>query len=380
MIQPELIPDEASSCAQLLGPTPPAAARAVSLAVRRFLLSRRDEFNPGGYGAAVAVSGGADSLALAVASGDVCERYSIPLAAFSVDHGMREGSGEEADRVIDSLERIGFESARVLRYEPEEESEWIGPEGSARDLRYGRLVRAASEWGLRQGLDHVDLLVGHTMDDQAETVLLRLGRGASPSALAAMRPLTVLTDGNAPTVSCARPLLQLRRRDTESFCQALRLAPVQDPSNRADGPWRTADGDALPRAAVRERVLPQLRSALGQDPVPALARVATLSAQDQEALEWTVQMAVSSATENVEGSGEVLNAQILSTYPRSVRARVLARAARNAGAETISKTHLEAVDALLFSSLNAAGRKRTAELPGNIRVQVDDGWLHFRRL
>src|SRR5699024_9919901 len=120
------------------------------------------------------------------------------------------------------------------------------------------------------------ILLGHTMEDQAETVLLALARGSGTRALAGMVPVRG---------RLWRPLLGVRREQTEQACRELGLHPWDDPTNRADGPRRTTPGDAPPRAAVAARVLPVLADALGQDPVPALARTAELAAADADHLD-----------------------------------------------------------------------------------------------
>lgn len=191
-----------------------------------------------------AVSGGPDSLALlalACATGR-------DVLAVHVDHGLRPGSGAESDVVAAAAARFGaaFES-RPVEVVP-------GPdlEARARRARYDVLPRG--------------VMTGHTADDQAETVLLNLVRGAGVDGLAGMRP--------GPAV--LRPLLRLRRLETRALCRSLGLLPVDDPSNR-DLRFR--------RNQVRHELLPVLERVGGRDPVPVLARQAGLMADDAELLE-----------------------------------------------------------------------------------------------
>ena len=269
----------------VLGATPPRQARPVSLAVRNVLLNRRAEAS-GDYGILIGVSGGADSLSLAIAAVDIAERHKIPYLAVVVDHGMRADSAEEAEGVAEYLRQLGIREVKVRRPGGGVPSSKVSPETSARTLRHNLLEEEARSWGRKLG--QVDILLGHTMDDQAETVLLRLARGSGTHSLAAMeKVLTVGSPGEVPRVARVRPLLSVRRSDTEAFCLALELRVVEDPTNRLDGPWRTQAGAPLPRTAIRWNVLPALTDALGQDPVPALARTAVLAARDDAALsDW----------------------------------------------------------------------------------------------
>lgn len=205
------------------------------------LLSRA-AFPPAGTPVACAVSGGADSLALlalACAAG-------LEVRAVHVDHGLRPGSAAEADVVRDAAARFGasFVSERVDLVP--------GPnvEARARAARYAVLPAGA--------------LTGHTADDQAETVLLNLLRGAGVDGLAGIRP--------GPT----KPLLALRRADTRALCAELGLTPVDDPSN----------GDlSLRRNRVRHELLPLLDAIAERDVAAVLARQAALLADDAALLD-----------------------------------------------------------------------------------------------
>ena len=266
----------------LVGPNPRGAVGRVSRAVRRVVLPLVDE---GGTAVVLAVSGGADSLALGVCALDVCSRAGAPVASVTVDHGLREGSDAEARGVARLMGSLGAK-ARCVHVDAGSDGRGSGPEGSARDARWAALADEAHRWARECGCHRVVVLLGHTMDDQAETVLLGLARGSGPGSLRGMAEIAapVGTPG-ATEVTRVRPLLGVRRVDTRACCTALGLEWVEDPTNRADGPWRAADGSALRRAAVREDAMPALARALGVDPVPALARSAALMAADDDALE-----------------------------------------------------------------------------------------------
>jgi tRNA(Ile)-lysidine synthase len=204
-------------------------------------LLARCTFPPAGAEAAAAVSGGADSLALlalAAAAG-------LRVTAVHVDHALRPGSAAEADVVADAARRLGT-AFRAVRAPVEP-----GPnlEARARDARWAALPPGA--------------MTGHTLDDQAETVLLNLLRGSGADGLAAMRP------------GPGKPLLALRRAETAALCVELGLEPVVDPSN-ADLAHRRND--------VRARVLPLLDEVAGRDVAPLLARTAALLADDTDLL------------------------------------------------------------------------------------------------
>jgi len=189
-----------------------------------------------------AVSGGADStalLALAVAAG-------LDVTAVHVDHGLRPGSAHEADVVRANAARLGAAFRAVCV----EIADGPNLEARAREVRYGALP--------------ADALTGHTADDQAETVLLNLLRGAALPGLAAMRP--------GPT----KPLLALRRADTVELCAALALPVVDDPSNR--------DPRHL-RNRVRHELLPVLADLAQRDPVPVLTRQADLAREESDLLD-----------------------------------------------------------------------------------------------
>ena len=195
-------------------------------------LLERCTFPPAGTAVDCAVSGGPDSLALLVLAAEAGCR----VTAWHVDHGLRPGSADEADGVAQAATRWGaaFE-ARTAHCQP-------GPNLEAR-------ARAARYEVLPPGV-----LTGHTADDQAETVLLNLIRGAGPDGLAGIDP-------------ARRPLLALRRTETQALCDAVGLEPVQDPSNL---------DPAHRRNRIRHELLPLLCDIAQRDVVPIIARSAGL--------------------------------------------------------------------------------------------------------
>lgn len=213
-------------------------------------------------------------MALALATIDVASRWGIPVETLTVDHGIREGSRVEAHAVSELASLLG---ATATIQSVSVNGGVGGPEANARQARLDALRQRARELG---GGPRVPVLVGHTLEDQAETVLLRLARGSGTHSLKAMS--ADVTDDFS--VRWMRPLLQTRRADTRQACLDAGVPWVEDPTNQPDGPWRGADGSPLRRAAVRSFALPSLADSLGMDPVPALGRTAQMAQEDDEAL------------------------------------------------------------------------------------------------
>lgn len=204
--------------------------------------------------AVVGCSGGPDSMALALGAQWASRFTGTSVSALIVDHQLQHGSARVAERTREVLEQRGLD-ATVLTVEVVDEGE--GPEAAARQARRQALVEAAGE---------AVVLLGHTLDDQAETVLLRLTRGSGPASLAAMEP------SRGPF---RRPLLEVRRATTEEACREWGVDPWHDPHN--------SDPRFL-RSRVRRDVMPVLEDVLGPGVAEALARSAALCRQDDLAL------------------------------------------------------------------------------------------------
>lgn len=320
-----------------MGPVPVVAA------VRRAVREQIDDLEPGALVLA-ACSGGADSLALAAALAVEAPRRRLLAGAITVDHGLTADSAQQAARVLTQVRELGLvvaESVRVTVAGPG------GPEAAARRARYAALESAAVRLGA------VAVLLGHTRDDQAETVLLGLARGAGARSLAGM-----------PTRRgpLRRPLLELSRATTVAACAAEGLQAWFDPHN----------GDpAYARVRVRHRALPVLEETLGPGVTAALARTADLLRADADALDAIAADAHRQALA-VDGS---LDVAVLARLPTAVRTRVLRAAALAAGSPggALSAVHVSALDALVT---DWHGQQAVA-LPGSLAGVRRSGRLHI---
>ncbi len=277
-------------------------------AVRRGVRRWQDEHAPQGP-VAVAVSGGADSLALLAAV--VHEAGGRGVVALVVDHQLQPGSAEVAARAA-TVARVLGAAAQVLTVHVGGAG---GVEAAARRARYTALRTAA---------DGAPVLLGHTLDDQAETVLLGLGRGSGPRSLAGMRPW------DPPW---GRPLLEVRRADTAAACAALGLEPHHDPHN---------DDPSFTRVRLRHEVLPLLEDVLAGGVGPALARTATQLREDLAALD-----ALAATLAHRVRAGAELDAEVLAEHPAALRRRVLRTWLTAHGATALTDAQLRWCDDLL---------------------------------
>jgi tRNA(Ile)-lysidine synthase len=274
----------------------------------------------------VACSGGADSLALAAAAAFVAPRAGLRAGAVVVDHGLQPGSEATAGRAAEQCVQLGLAPVEVVRVEVARAG---GPEAAARSARYAALDDVA----VRHGAAVV--LLGHTLDDQAESVLLGLARGSGARSLAGMAPARGLL---------RRPFLGLRRSTTHEACRALRLDPWHDPTNLP------GDGSPL-RSRVRHDVLPVMEDVLGPGVAEALARTADQLRQDADLLDaLATELLAGSAVRLPDDDGVcALDAAALASAPEALRLRAVRQAVVAAGcpAGSLASSHLVAVDALV---------------------------------
>jgi tRNA(Ile)-lysidine synthase len=298
----------------------------------------------------VACSGGADSLALAAALAFTAPRLRLRAGGVTVDHGLQPGSAARARDVAGQLTALGLDpvtmaTATVPGHDPHQ-----GPEAAARSARYEALDAAARRCGAAA------VLLGHTLDDQAETVLLGLARGSGARSLAGMPARRGLY---------RRPLLAVRRTVTRAACAAQDLPVWDDPHN----------GDPrFSRSRVRHEVMPVLEGVLGPGVAEALARSAGQLRADADFLDALA------ATEAARAGGDdrgTLLADSLAELPAAIRTRVLHHAAVAAGcpAGSLAAAHVRQLDALVTGWRG----QRWVDLPGGVRGFRRDGQVRFTR-
>lgn len=268
----------------------------------------------------VGLSGGADSLALAAATAFEAPRIGLRAGAVIIDHSLQARSADVAATASAQAQSLGLDPVLIRRVDVAGESPG-GPEAAARTVRY----RAFAETMADTGAGHV--LLGHTLDDQAETVLLGLARGSGPVSLQGMAA------HNGPYL---RPLLGIRRVTTEQFCRDSGLEPWNDPHNT---------DPAFTRVRVRQTVLPMLDRELGPGIAEALARTAVNLREDAAALEA---LALRRLREVAAGSGTTaLEVLPLADEPPAVVHRVIRMLVNEAFGLNLSRTQTLAVAALI---------------------------------
>ncbi|MBV9092641.1 MAG: tRNA lysidine(34) synthetase TilS [Streptosporangiaceae bacterium] len=321
---------------------PGAAAAEIRNAVRDCLADLR-----AGALVLAACSGGADSLAMAAALAFVAPRAGLRAGGVTVDHGLQPGSAERAAGVARLLGTLGLDPVRsVAAAVPG----GPGPEAAARNARYLSLETVASRCGAAA------VLLGHTLDDQAETVLLGLARGSGGRSLAGMP---------ARRGRYRRPLLGVRRATTSAACAELGLVPWQDPHN---------SDVRYARARVRHQALPALEAALGPGVAEALARTASQLRSDAEYLDQLA-FAESGQLRGDCSDPAGLDGGWLRALPAPIRTRVLREAAVMAGCPpgALAAAHVDRLDALVTSWHG----QRWVDLPGGVRARRRDGKVWF---
>ncbi|MBO8202613.1 tRNA lysidine(34) synthetase TilS [Streptomyces smyrnaeus] len=336
----------------------------------------------------VACSGGADSMALASALAFEAPRLGLRAGGVTVDHGLQPGSAERAQDVADRLTGLGLTPVESIAIQVGRTN--TGPEAAAREARYAALDAVAERHGAAA------VLLGHTRDDQAETVLLGLARGSGTRSLSGMAAVS------GPGGRYRRPFLAIDRQTTRKACMVQSLPVWDDPHNT---------DPAYTRSRVRHEALPALEKALGKGVIEALARTAQLSRDDADALDaWTdeAERAVvrtpgstpadeagvpdqadgspqpgrpgtrsdgAHATPGADGTVE-LDVVRLYALPPAVRRRVLRRAAIEAGspAGSLFARHIEEMDRLI----TAWRGQRALNLPGRVEVARQGGRLVIR--
>ena len=280
----------------------------------------------------VAVSGGADSLALAEAAKLEGEKLALKIVGVTIDHQLQSGSAAQADRVVKQLsipcivEKVSVEVTDGL-------------EASARRARYAALEKCAKESNASA------ILLGHTKDDQAETVLLGLARGSGARSLSGM------SNENGIYI---RPLLDITRAQTVAACKELNLDPWNDPHN---------EDESFLRVRARKKVLPIMENELGPGIRDALVRSAQLLRDDADALD--------ALAKEFWQQDRSLEVSPLAALPKAIRTRVLRLALFESGVSQLSAEQVAQVEALI-SNWKGQGE---VSLPAGVKVSRISGRL-----
>ena len=292
----------------------------------------------------VALSGGPDSLALAAATAFEASRAGLRAGAVIIDHQLQKHSADVAAIAAFQAEVLGLDPVITKRVDVGTDG---GPEAAARTARYAALDAVAAETGA------VAVLLGHTLDDQAETVLLGLARGSGATSLHGMA-----AEGGL----YRRPLLGIRRALTEQFCTDSKLEPWHDPHN---------DDESYARVRVRATVLPVLEAELGPGIADALARTADQLREDADALDHFAEEIAEDFAQIVE-AGIALPVSALAAQPAALRQRLIRLVVSSEFHLSLSRTQTLEVARLVT---DWHGQK-PLDLPG-VRVERRSGLIVF---
>lgn len=290
----------------------------------------------------VACSGGADSLALAWTSQVVAKRLGLNLICVIIDHQLIKESAQVALEAKIKCENFGIEKVVIKQIEVKENKE--GLEAAARKARYEAFEQLAIEF------DANAVLLAHTQDDQAETMLMRLTRGSGAKSLSAMKEVSG---------KYLRPFLHIRKFELINALEKEGITYWQDPAN--------TDYKFL-RAKVRHELIPKLIEVLGQSAIESLDKTSDLLKEDNDALDLIAQ-------ENYEKLNKELKVENLEEFPAAIRKRIIKIAALEAGVISgpFSYEHIEAIDALVT---NWRGQGNV-DLPGFIQASRVNQTIRF---
>jgi tRNA(Ile)-lysidine synthase len=308
----------------------------------------------------VACSGGADSLALLAATVFEGQKIPVRVVGVTVDHGLQPDSAAQAERVVAQMAALGVDETATIRVSVDPGP--AGVEAGAREARYAALSQLAEHFQAEL------VLLGHTLDDQAETVLLGLARGSGGRSLMGMRRGFRRDEGPGnyrPRRSTLflRPLLDLTRTQTEAACRADGLTWWEDPHNT---------DPRFTRARIRHTVMPMLERELGPGVAQALARTADLLREDVTSLDERAEVVLQEVR-----VGDGLDTSALEPLDPATQNRVVRMACIEAGAipSELAREHVVAVADLVYGARDS----RQIQLPGHVTAYRDGNVLRFRR-
>ncbi len=318
----------------------------------------------------VAVSGGADSTALLLALKELehAGRISLRIVVGHLDHGLRDESRKDAEWVSELAGQLGYEAvcgrAQIAQLARTKfaRTKADNLEQAAREARYEFLIKTARNIGAHM------VLTAHTMDDQAETFLLRLLRGSGAEGLSGIEPIRLIAPGT--NIKLVRPLVTwARKNDTEAYCRKRRVEFRTDEMN---------EDEKFARVRVRKQLLPLMQSFNGRI-VETLDRTANLLREDANTLSCEAIRLLNKAEDLKISAGEteirLLNVKIIAEAPPAVRWRVIREWITRAygNLKRFERVHILAVDKLLLG--NKGGR--VAELPNGVRIIRKRNWLEL---
>lgn len=311
----------------------------INLALRSALLANLADLEPGDR-IGVGVSGGADSVALLKAAVHVANEKSLTVTALIIDHQLQDQSGQVANQAQEIANSLGAHSVEAIKVEVATGAGSGGIEAAARNARRDAFENYASAHNLKA------VLLGHTLEDQAETVLLGLARGSGARSLSGMRDIEGIY--RRPFLKLARALVRKTVSDLSTF---------EDPHN---------SDPSFARVRVRNVILPTLEKELGPGITEALGRTADMLRDDADALDMNAAM--------IFAAGEPSISE-LEKLPAAVRTRVLRHLAIRAGVlvNDLSRDHILSIDRLI-TDWHGQG---PLNLPGQVNVKRESGKLIF---
>lgn len=334
-------------------PKPPAVARVLERVIGTI---RAQEMIGSGQTVVACVSGGPDSLCMLESLVRVRRLFRIKVEVFHFDHRLRPDSGDDATYVRRAADRLGV----PFHLRVTEDAPSAGDSVEA----WARLARLRSANELAKQLEAQPIAMGHTLDDQAETVLLNLIRGSGLEGLSGIEP------GSAARASVhgrtfVHPLIEVRRAEVEAFCRALKLRPRRDPMN---------DDTRLLRAAIRHEVLPAIERAVGRDVKGPLVRTAEHLRADRRELQRLAVQAYSDVSTGTPGRDVRFDVAPLLRLSPVLARRVIRMGVYNLVAGDPTPWTRDAVDAVLDLAQGRPGRRR--DLPNGSTAVRERGYVH----
>lgn len=310
------------------------------------------------------VSGGADSLALAVLATETQRITGVPFGAIILDHQLQEITATVADRAARVCQRLGLGPVRTEALQVPDSAD--GLEAAARKVRYAAFTRIAIE------VQAAGVLTAHTANDQAEQVLLALARGSGTRSLAGIRDQRTHTTAHG-TIRIGRPLLTLTRQDTEAICAWAGISVFEDPMN---------DDDSIARIRVRKHLLPALadpQTGLGPGVFSGLVTTAALAADDAAYLDAQAQQTFEQLASHTTGqlSFRLSDLQVLS--PAILR-RVIALAAQYFGAPQPTFERLRLAQELIFPPVGRSSSAGPIQFEGHVSLYRKKAGQEYAKL